>query len=116
MRGSVSNDGQGVTIHVCGAAAGSEAFVAALTSEAPLRSRVDRVNQEPAASLPTDAAFRIIERSVTGVSTGVLHLRQRARFVRLDFGCRGRWRNLAGADLWTLGDRAFAEGHTTLFQ
>lgn len=72
MRGSVSNDGHGISIHVCGAADGIDAFVQALTNEALPLARVDRIDREPAANLPTDAAFRIIESGVTGISTGVV--------------------------------------------
>ena len=60
MRGSVSNDGQGVSIHVCGAADVIDGFVQALTHEAPPLARVDRIDRAPATNLPTDAAFRIV--------------------------------------------------------
>lgn len=72
MRGTVANDGQGVSIHVCGASEGIDAFVQALTREAPPLARVDRIEREPAALLPSDAAFRIIASAATQVHTGVV--------------------------------------------
>ena len=72
MRGTVANDGQGVSIHVCGAPERIDAFVKALTQEAPPLSRVDRIDREAAPTLPSDAAFHIIASKATGVQTGVV--------------------------------------------
>lgn len=72
LRGSVTNDGLGVSIHVCGSAEGIEAFVRALTQEAPPLARVDCIERGPATVLPADAAFRIVASSATGVHTGVV--------------------------------------------
>ena len=59
LRGSVWNDAQGVDIHVCGQQAGIDAFVLALTREAPPLARVDHVERTAAARLPPGATFRI---------------------------------------------------------
>ena len=72
MRGSVSNDGQGVRIHVCGATDGLEAFVQALRSQAPPLSRVDHINRTSATTLPADVGFYIVKSATTEVRTGVV--------------------------------------------
>ena len=72
LRGTVANDGHGVTIHAGGAAQGIDAFVQALRQEAPPLARVDRIEREPATPVPRDAAFRIVESSTGGVHTGVV--------------------------------------------
>ena len=72
LRGTVANDGQGVRIHVCGAARDIDAFVHALRSEAPLLARIDRIGREPTTALPPDTAFRITPSTATGVHTGIV--------------------------------------------
>lgn len=72
MRGTVANDGQGVSIHVCGAVEGIEAFVQALTKEAPPLARVDHIERQPATFLPPDAEFRIVASVTTAVHTSVV--------------------------------------------
>ncbi len=59
MRGWVANDAEGVTIHVCGTAAGVDEFVRALSREAPPLARVDDIERTAAALLPHDAGFCI---------------------------------------------------------
>ncbi|MES2957637.1 MAG: carbamoyltransferase HypF [Pseudomonadota bacterium] len=72
LRGWVANDGCGVSIHVCGAADGVEAFVRALGTEAPPLARIEQVERAGAALLPPDAAFEIVaSRGGLSVQTGV---------------------------------------------
>ena len=72
LRGSVWNDAQGVSIHVCGCEAELEAFVRALTHEAPPLARVEHVEREPAQRLPPEATFRITA-SRGAAAQGQLH-------------------------------------------
>lgn len=72
LRGSVCNDGQGVSIHVCGAAEQVDAFVMALSSDAPSLARVEQIEREAAAWLPRDAIFAIAESRGGGMQTGVV--------------------------------------------
>ncbi len=74
LRGWVANDGQGVSIQVCGAAAAVDAFVLALPQAAPPLARIDSIEREAAAPLPAAADFRIVESvsSVNGVG-GTTH-------------------------------------------
>lgn len=60
LRGWVANDGRGVSIHVCGASDGLDAFVQALALEAPPLARVEHVDRAAAALLPPDAQFDIV--------------------------------------------------------
>ena len=61
LRGWVANDGQGVSVQVCGAAAAIDAFVRELPRSAPPLARIDSIEREAAAPLPADADFRIVE-------------------------------------------------------
>ncbi len=76
LRGWVANDVEGVSIHVCGMAACVEAFVYALSREAPPLARIDRIEREPAALLPQDADFCIKASQANGlhlqINTGVV--------------------------------------------
>lgn len=72
LRGSVGNDGQGVHIHVCGAADAVDQFVLDLGSEAPPLARIDRIERQSAPPLPSDAGFHIAASDATAVSTGVV--------------------------------------------
>lgn len=76
LRGSVVNDGQGVSIHVCGSAAAVEEFILALSHEAPPLACVDRIERAAAALLPQSADFHIAASRVSGmdarVHTGVV--------------------------------------------
>jgi len=58
LRGWVANDGEGIDIRISGAPDGVEAFVRALTTEAPPLARVDRIERTPSAPLDVDD-FRI---------------------------------------------------------
>jgi len=71
LRGWVANDGEGVDIRISGAAAGVEAFVRALTTEAPPLARVDRIEREPSDALDV-ADFRIFASAAGATSTGVV--------------------------------------------
>ena len=62
LRGWVANDGQGVSVQVCGSAAAIDAFVLELPHAAPPLARIDSIEREAAAPLPADADFRIVER------------------------------------------------------
>ncbi len=72
LRGTVANDGQGVSIYACGMTGDMDAFLQALTREAPPLARVDRIEREAASLLPPDTAFRIIASTETAVRTGVV--------------------------------------------
>ncbi|MDQ3269268.1 MAG: carbamoyltransferase HypF [Pseudomonadota bacterium] len=72
LRGWVGNDGDGVSMHVCGRADDLEAFVDALRDDAPPLARIDRIVREPAAALPADADFRITISRSNRVHTGVV--------------------------------------------
>lgn len=71
LRGSVSNDGDGVTIHACGPAAGVEAFVHALAREAPPLARVDGIARAPCPPLDAAADFTIEPSHAGPARTGV---------------------------------------------
>ncbi len=70
--GNVTNDGQGVRIHVCGLAASVDDFVVALRREAPSLARIDAIERELAASPPEKSAFSIVESGGGSVETGVV--------------------------------------------
>jgi len=72
LRGSVGNDGAGVTIHICGAAAAIDDFVAGLRSEAPPLARIAAIEREPEALLPEHAGFVIADSGAGAVHTGVV--------------------------------------------
>ncbi|MGN2392163.1 carbamoyltransferase HypF [Pelomicrobium sp. G1] len=72
LRGSVANDGQGVSIHVCGPVAALDRFAAALLREAPPLARIDRIEREPTAVLPQHPDFRILGSHATSIRTGVV--------------------------------------------
>ena len=73
LRGWVANDGRGVSIHVCGAAEGVDAFVQALSVEAPPLARVEQVERMVAEVLPRDVQFDIVASPRGGaVHTGVV--------------------------------------------
>jgi hydrogenase maturation protein HypF len=71
LRGWVANDGEGVRIHVCGPAAAVEEFVLQLPAESPPLARIDRIEREPAPSLPEDAGFHIAASTASPIGTGV---------------------------------------------
>ena len=72
VRGWVANDGQGASIHACGDAAAVARFVESLRGEAPPLARIDDIQHEPAAILPRDAGFSIVESRGDAVRTGVV--------------------------------------------
>ena len=72
LRGWVANDGQGVRMHVCGAAAALEQFVLDLPGESPPLARIDRIEREPADALPPDTGFQIVHSHSTPARTGVV--------------------------------------------
>lgn len=59
VRGSVSNDSEGVMIHACGSSLALDAFVHALTEEAPPLARIDSIERERDAALPLGERFTI---------------------------------------------------------
>lgn len=72
LRGWVTNDGDGVDIQVCGASVEIEAFVQALSTEAPPLARIDDIERSPASPVPADEPFHIRASNATGVRTGVV--------------------------------------------
>jgi hydrogenase maturation protein HypF len=72
LRGWVANDGQGVHMHVCGAAAALEQFVLDLPGESPPLARIDRIEREVADALPPGSSFQIVPNDNTPARTGVV--------------------------------------------
>ncbi len=72
LRGTVANDGRGVTIHVSGAPADLDAFAQALRTQAPPLARVDWIERESAESWRGDTDFRIVASNTTPVQTGIV--------------------------------------------
>jgi hydrogenase maturation protein HypF len=70
--GSVANDGQGVSIHVCGSATVISDFVESLVAQAPPLARIEHVERQRTASLPPEAEFRIVPSRATPVHTGIV--------------------------------------------
>jgi hydrogenase maturation protein HypF len=70
LRGSVSNDGEGVAILVCGPAAALAAFVAALPEQAPPLARIDAIERQSVAP-PQVCDFRIVANGSGSVHTDV---------------------------------------------
>ena len=70
LRGSVQNDGAGVSIVVGGPAANIDAFVQALLQHAPPLARIDRIERLPCSS-PVNATFAIAPSVFSRVRTGV---------------------------------------------
>ncbi len=70
LRGSVCNDGGGVSIVVGGAAATIDAFVQALLQQAPPLARIDGIERMPCHS-PQSASFGIAPSVTTRVRTGI---------------------------------------------
>ncbi len=71
LRGWVANDGDGVRIHVCGPVAAVEEFVLELPGESPPLARIDRIEREPAPTLPEDAGFYIAASMASAIGTSV---------------------------------------------
>jgi hydrogenase maturation protein HypF len=72
LRGWVANDGQGVHMHVCGAAAALEQFVLDLPRESPPLARIDAIERKLAGALPPDSGFQIVSSDRTPARTGVV--------------------------------------------
>lgn len=68
----VANDGQGVSIHVCGDPDRIMLFAQALRAEAPALARVDSIEWLPAGMLPIDAGFSIAASLPGRIGTGVV--------------------------------------------
>ncbi len=71
LRGSVSNDGEGVSVQVCGPYRAIEAFVDELARSPPPLARIDRIDCTPAACL-ADTDFRIVASQACGAHTAVV--------------------------------------------
>lgn len=72
LRGWVANDGQGVSIHVCGAAAAVEKFLLDLPREAPPLARIDSIEQEAAPALPPQVRFEFAVSRADEVHTAIV--------------------------------------------
>jgi len=72
LRGWVVNDGDGVSIRVCGPPEAVADFVERLTSEAPPLARIDCIERSPGPAAADDGAFRILRSHATGVRTCVV--------------------------------------------
>jgi hydrogenase maturation protein HypF len=73
LRGSVANDGEGVTIHICGPPPAIADFVSRLLADPPPLARIERLERTPTAPLPPpETGFRIASSRVTTVRTGVV--------------------------------------------
>jgi hydrogenase maturation protein HypF len=71
LRGSVANDGEGVTIHIGGPPAAIANFVDSLLAGPPPLARIERVERSPA-RMPPETEFRIASSRATMVRTGVV--------------------------------------------
>ncbi len=71
LRGWVANDGEGVSIHACGAEAAIEDFVRALANEAPPLARIDAIDRVATDPIGTDSEFRIVASGAGASRTGV---------------------------------------------
>ena len=71
LRGSVANDGEGVTIHIGGPPEAIAKFVDSLLAEPPPLARIERVERSPA-RMPPETEFRIASSRATLVRTGVV--------------------------------------------
>ena len=60
LAGTVSNNGDGVLIHVSGPSAALDAFAVALEVEAPPVARINRIEMQAAESVPAEPSFRIL--------------------------------------------------------
>ncbi len=60
LAGTVSNNGDGVHIHICGHAGALDVFVVALSDEAPPVARIVRIEVQPTEPLTADPGFRIL--------------------------------------------------------
>ena len=72
IRGTVSNDGQGVTIHACGPAAALDALVEAIRREMPPLARIDSIERTAVTRMPPGPAFQIGPSQHDQVRTGVV--------------------------------------------
>ena len=72
LRGWVANDGDGVSMHVCGAGAAIDAFVRALSTEAPPLARVEHIERKVAELLALNTPFVIANSARGRANTGVL--------------------------------------------
>ena len=72
LRGWVANDGQGVRLHVCGTSAALEQFLLDLPGASPPLARIDRIEREPADTLPLESSFQIVHSDRTPARTGVV--------------------------------------------
>ena len=70
LRGSVANDGEGVTIHIGGPPTAIAEFVDSLLAGPPPLARIERVERSPA-RLPLETEFRIASSRATMARTGV---------------------------------------------
>ncbi|WP_428489451.1 carbamoyltransferase HypF [Rhodopila sp.] len=71
LRGSVANDGDGVTIHVGGPPRRIADFIDQLLAHPPPLARIDRLDRTRNASVPLPEAFFIASSRVTAVHTAV---------------------------------------------
>jgi hydrogenase maturation protein HypF len=71
LRGSVANDGEGVTIHIGGPPEAIAKFVDSLLAGPPPLARIERVERSPA-RMPPETEFRIASSRATLVRTGVV--------------------------------------------
>ena len=72
LRGSVSNNGNGVEIYVCGMALNIEKFINALQTQIPKLARIDEIIRTNAEILPNISEFQIKSSKATTIHTGVV--------------------------------------------
>ena len=71
LRGWVSNDGEGVQIHICGRASAVEKFVFELPDASPRLARIDRIERTAAALVALGEGFQIRHSEMSPARTGV---------------------------------------------
>jgi hydrogenase maturation protein HypF len=72
LRGSVSNDGQGVMIHVCGPVHALDDFALHLLDHAPPLARIEAIERESTSAWPEAREFSILASQCGPVRTGVV--------------------------------------------
>ncbi len=72
LSGTVSNNGGGVEIYICGEISNIEKFVLAIRAKTPALSRIDSITRTTVPVEPGQAEFRIIHSDSSAVTTGIV--------------------------------------------
>ncbi|MEO7658805.1 MAG: carbamoyltransferase HypF, partial [Pyrinomonadaceae bacterium] len=72
LSGTVSNNGDGVEIYICGEISNIDKFVLAIRAKTPALSRIDSITRTTVPVEPDQAEFRIIHSDSSAVTTGIV--------------------------------------------